>query len=151
MIWKQPFPVPSPTTKPPHLTWWTALVFLKYRLLIVSAATKRGVYLRQHVSAPPATKNLCENRSVWTIHRFKTFGEQLLVSDNRELLDRVNILTRTLQLTTVNQSRLQVESSSTSLVSNKHGTLQSITVGEIPVSGSNTWRYTLRSPTRRIK
>ena len=29
-------PVPSPTAKPPHMTWWTALGLSKYRLLIVS-------------------------------------------------------------------------------------------------------------------
>ena len=67
-----------------------AVGFSKYRLLIVSAATKSGVYVR-HVSAPPATNILRENRSVWIILWFKTFGGQL-VSDNRELIDIATFL-----------------------------------------------------------
>ena len=90
-----------------------AVGFSKYRLLIVSAATKSGVYVRQHVSAPPATNILRENRSVWIILWFKTFGGQL-VSDNRELIDSVYIPTRTLQQSTVNPSRLKAVSSRTS-------------------------------------
>ena len=52
-------PVPSPTAKPPHMTWWTALGLSKYRLLIVSAATKNGVYV-DNMSVHPQQQNVCE-------------------------------------------------------------------------------------------
>ena len=66
-------------------------------ILIVFAFTKHGVYVRQHVSAPLASKNnvqklLCEDSS-----SIQNFGEQS-VSDNGELLNSINITNSTLQL-----------------------------------------------------
>ena len=52
------FPVPSPTTKPPHLTWWTVVGLSKFRLLIVSAATKSGVYV-DNMSVHPQQQKVC--------------------------------------------------------------------------------------------